>query len=284
MSRLAGRRFEPSEALLERFGFLLTVLFLSCCASAHRIPSSTEWVDLRQASPEEVRAAYEDYCAGVQTFSGSGDLEVQDLRAGRSRKVGVRFVATRGGRLYLKGSVLVVTAVEVVSDGQRFWLQVPSKKKVWTGTNEASRDASGADEAPYYVLKPRDISAALLPEPLTPGEGDAVLFDAQARAFCLAVGHVEGSLGRVRRRVCLDRQSLRLARVQDFDAVGELVREASFGDWTTGGLPRHVTIARPRQGLVASFQLDKAQANVTVPDRAFAPRIPDGYQVEEVGG
>jgi hypothetical protein len=69
--------------------------------------------------------------------------------------VGVRFVAARGGRLYLKGSVLVVTALEVVSDGERFWFQVLSKKTVWTGPNDAGNRAEGADKAPYYALRSR---------------------------------------------------------------------------------------------------------------------------------
>ena len=73
----------------------------------------------------------------------------------------------------------------------------------------------------------------------------------------------------------------RLSRARDYDASGDLVTDASFGAWSDG-VPHRVTIDRPRLGYVASFALDKAEANVEVPDRAFVPRTPEGYAVEEV--
>ena len=80
---------------------------------------------LRAATLEEVWAAYDGFCRGVSTLSATGDLDVRDLRGGRARRLGVRVLAGRGGRLYVKGSVAVVTALEVVADGQRFWLRLP---------------------------------------------------------------------------------------------------------------------------------------------------------------
>jgi hypothetical protein len=195
--------------------------------------------------------------------------------------VGVRFVAARGGRLYLKGSVLVVTALEVVSDGERFWFQVPSKKTVWTGLNDEGNRAEGADNAPYYALRPRDVTSAFLPEALAPGDGDAVLFEGDRQAFTVTVGRLGGGRGFARRRISLDRETLQLVRARDYDSRGDVVTDASFGAWS-GGVPRRVTIERPRLGYVASFALDKAEANVAVPDRAFVARTPEGYAVEEV--
>jgi len=86
---------------------------------------------------------------GIETLSASGDLEVRDLRAGRARKLGVRLVASRGGKLYLKGSVAVVTAMEVVADGQRAGaiitrIRALAKKapphKDWLDINDTIRD------------------------------------------------------------------------------------------------------------------------------------------------
>jgi len=42
-------------------------------------------------------------------------------------------------------------------------------------------------------------------------------------------------------------------------------------------------VRRPREGYEALFTFDKAEANVPVPARAFAPRTPEGYKVVEVG-
>jgi len=260
---------------------LLAALAVSGCAAARGRPQALRLTKPRTATLEEVLAAYDSYCNGLRSFSGSGDLELHDLWAGRLRKLGVRLVASRGGRLYLKGSVLVVTALQVVSDGERFWFQVPSRNTVWTGSNDAPIHAEGADQAPYYALRPRDVTSAFLPEALAPGVGDVVLFEADPESFSVSVGRIDSGRGSARTRVFLDRETLRLLRLRTYDESGDAVTDVSFGAWTEG-LPRQVRIARPAQGYVASFSLDKAEANVSVPDRLFAPRIPEGYTVEEV--
>jgi outer membrane lipoprotein-sorting protein len=271
----------PSRPARRAAAALLVALAFSACATPHLIPGPPWLAEPRHASPEEILGAYDAYCSGIRTFSGSGDLELRDLRAGKSRRVGVRFVAARGGRLYLKGSVLVVTALEVVSDGERFWFEVPSKKTVWTGLSDAGNRAEGADKAPYYALRPRDVTSAFLPEALAPDDGDALLFEADRQSFAVTVARIGNGRGYARRRVSLDRETLQLVRARDYDARGDVITDASFGGWS-GGVPHQVTIERPSLGYVASFALDRAESNVAVPDRAFAARTPEGYTVEEV--
>jgi outer membrane lipoprotein-sorting protein len=262
------------------FGLALAVASTGCAVSGLAPPLS-DTSEPRKATLDEVLAAHEAYCS-TRTFSASGELEVRDLRAGKSRKLGVRVVAARGGRLYLKGSVLVVTALEVVCDGERFWFQVPSKKTVWTGPNDAPHRAEGADEAPYYVLRPGDLTSAFLPEALTPREGEVLLFEADRQSVSVVVGRVSEGRGPVRRRVSFDRETLHVLRARSFDEHGDVISEASFGGWK-GEVPSVVTVARPAEGYVASFVFDKAQVNVAIPERAFTPRMPEGYAVKEVG-
>ena len=255
---------------------------LAGCARARAIPR----IDVsapRAASLDEVVAAYDGYCKGIETLSASGDLDVRDLRAGKARKLGARLVATRGGRLYLKGSVAVVTALEVVADGARFWFQVPSKKTVWTGTaTEAAPPAAETENAPYYALRPADVTSALLPEPLDPGPEETVVMEADRETFSLAVARLEGRRGPVRRRVFLDRQTLRPVRLRSYDERGDLRTEARLSSWTATG-PRRVDISRPLDGYEAAFTFDRVETNVPVPERAFQPRTPPEYKVVEVG-
>lgn len=261
---------------------LALALASASCATSGVAPSAPALHEPRKATLDEVLAAHDAYCEATRTFSASGDLEVRDVRAGKSRTLGVRLVAARGGRLYLKGSVLVVTALEVVSTGERFWFQVPSKKTVWTGPNDAPHRAFGADDAPYYALRPGDLTLALLPEPLSPRDGEVLLFEEDRQSISVAVGGVEGGRGRVRRRVWFDRETLRLSRSRYYDTSGDVVSEASFGGWADAA-PRFVTVARPAEGYLASFAFDKAEVNVAIPERAFTPRTPEGYKVMEVG-
>jgi outer membrane lipoprotein-sorting protein len=254
---------------------------LAGCAPARAIPK----VDVsppRTASLDEVLAAYDGYCRGIETLSASGDLDVRDLRAGKARTLGVRLVAKRGGRLYLKGSVAVVTALEVVADGDRFWFQVPSKKTVWTGAAaDAAPTAAETEDAPYYAIRPADVTSALLPDPLDPGPEDTVLLEGDRETFSLAVAPMEGGRGRVRRRVWVERQTLRPVRLRSYDARGDVRTEARLSSWTATG-PRRVELSRPLDGYEAAFTFDRVEANAAVPDRAFQPRTPPDYKVVEV--
>jgi outer membrane lipoprotein-sorting protein len=87
--------------------------------------------------------------------------------------------------------------------------------------------------------------------------------------------------GLARRRVWLDRDTLRLVRSRSYDDAGDLVMEATFGEWKEGA-PRQVMVARPREGYEAAFSLDKVERNVAAPERAFVPRTPEGFTVVEV--
>ena len=253
----------------------------AACTGARPAPPAAPWKPLRAATLDEVLSAYDAYCESGKTLSASGDLDVRDRRTGKGRTLGVRVVATRGGRLYLKGTVSVVTALEVVSDGERFWFQVPSKKTVWTGPAALAVREAGSDDAPYQAIRPSDVTSALLPEPLVPAAGEAVLLEADRESFTLTLAASAAGRGVARRRVSVDRDTLRPRVLRRYDTRGELETDVSLSAWA-GGQPRQVDIRRPLEGYEASFRFHKVEANVPAPERAFVPRTPRGYAVVEV--
>jgi outer membrane lipoprotein-sorting protein len=264
---------------------MAVILGLGGCATTPSAAPALPQRPPREATLDEALAAYDAYCKETETLSASGDLDVRDRRAGKSRKLGVRVVAARGGRLYLKGSVSVVTALEVVADGERFWFQVPSRRTVWTGAAAVSprdaEDVGGAGaRAPYYALRPADVTAALLPEPLRPAPGDAVLLEVEPEAFVLTLAAVREGRGTVRRRVWLGRETLLPVRLAAYDERGRLESVAELGVTPAGS--RRVAIRRPQEGYDAEFLLDQVAANQAVPPLAFVPRTPEGYTVVEV--
>lgn len=263
---------------------LALLLFLGsagCATGPAAPPAATPPRPLRVATLDEVLAAYDSYCLGLQSFSASGDLDVRDTRSGRTHKLGVRVVAARGGRLYLKGSVVVVTAFEITSDGERFWFQVPSRKTMWTG------DAAGAprrepERPAYEALRPRDILEALLPEPIAPQPGQTLLLEADRQSFSLVLGRPGSERGSVQRRVVLHRESLVPLRSRSYDERGELVAEVGFGAWREG-VPRAVSISRAEQGYEVAFAFTKVETNLPALPKVFAPRAtPEGYRLVEV--
>ena len=266
-------------------GFRVVLLILglgaAACTTARPATPAAPLKPLRAATLDEVLAAYDSYCESGTTLSASGNLDVRDRRTGKGRTLGVRVVATRGGRLYLKGSVSVITAVEVVSNGERFWFQVPSKKTVWTGAAAGEAREAGTEEAPYQALRPSDITSALLPEPLAPREGETVLLDADRESFTLTLAGPSAGRGVARRRVSVDRDTLQPTRLRRYDERGDVETDVTLSAWTDGA-PRQIDIRRPVQGYEAVFHLDKVERNVPAPERAFVPRTPDGYAVVEV--
>lgn len=221
---------------------VLSSLALLACAtkSIERVAAPSR--PARAATLQEVLSAYDSYCAGLETFSASGDLDVKDLRAGKQRKLSARVLATRGGHLYIKGTVVLVTALEVVSNGERFWFQVPSKKTVWTGPTEATAAVEGAEQEPYYALRPRDVNAGLLPEPLAPADGAMLSLEGDAGSFCLTLSAAGDAPGQatVRRRVCLERETLRPSGLRSYDEHGNLTAEMSLADVRDGAAHRVV--------------------------------------------
>jgi outer membrane lipoprotein-sorting protein len=245
------------------------------------VPPAAPFKPLRAAALDEVLAAYDAYCEEGKTLSASGDLDLRDRRTGKGRSLGVRLVATADGRLYLKGSVAVITAVEVVSNGERFWFQVPSKKTVWTGPAAASAREAGTEDAPYQAIRPADVTSALLPRPLAPGPTDTLLLDGDRESFTLTLAAAAGGRGVARRSVTLDRDTLQPRRLRRYDEKGDLETDVALSAWAQGQ-PHAVDIARPLDGYEASLRLSKVERNVPVPEQAFTPRTPAGYAVVEV--
>jgi outer membrane lipoprotein-sorting protein len=251
------------------------------CAGARPALPPAPLKPLRAATLDEVLAAYDAYCESGTTLSASGHLDVRDRRTGKGRSLGVRLVAARGGKLYLKGTVAVITALEVVADGERFWFQVPSRKTVWTGPARAEARDAGTEDEPYQAIRPADVTSALLPEPLAPAPGETVLLEGDRETFSLTLADAASGRGAARRRVSLDRETLRPLRLRRYDARGDVETDVTLSGWAEGQ-PHQVDIRRPVQGYEASFRLEKVERNVPVPERAFVPRTPADYAVVEV--
>lgn len=265
---------------MARWAACAALLVLQGCASAPKPIETIPAGPLRAATVAEVMSAYDAYAQAVRTLSASGDLEVRDRRRGQSRRFGMRLLVGRGGQLYLKASVAVVTALEVVADGQTFWFQVPSKKTVWSGP-ASSRGSLSETREPYEALRPADVVAALLPEPLAPGPEESLLLEGDRESFSLAVGPGRPGANTPRRRVWLDRETLRPRRARSYAPSGDVELEVTLQGWRDG-LPHTVEVARPVDGYEARFEFSKLQSGVSLPPTAFVPRTPEGYRQVQV--
>lgn len=264
-------------ALVPTMGALLVV---SGCMGAPRAIATLPARPPRAASLEEVLAAYERFAQAAASLGGSGELEVRDRRRGESRRFSLRLLAARDGRLYLKASVAVVTALEVVCDGRDFWFQVPSKRTVWTGRAD-QRPSTGDVREPYEALRPADIVAALLPARLEPALGEVLALEADREAFSVLVARAGPGPVAARQRIWLERESLRPRGLRTYDSQGDLQVEVQWSDWQEGW-PRRVELARPLDGYEAGFDFSKVQPGAALPEQAFRPRTPPDYRLVNV--
>ena len=87
----------------------------------------------------------------------------------------------------------------------------------------------------------------------------------------------------MRRRVWLDRQTLRPVRLRSYDERGDLRTEARLRVVDGDRPPAGGHLASPRRATRRPSRFDRVETNVPVPERAFAPRTPPEYKVVEVG-
>src|SRR5262249_14408008 len=159
--------------------------------------------------------------------------------------------------------------------------QIASRKTVWTGPATAGARDAETEGAPYQAIRPSDVTSALLPRPLAPGASDTVLLDGDRESFTLTLAAPEGGRGLARRRVTVDRDTLRPRRLRQYDDKGDLETDVTLSTWAEDQ-PHAVAISRPLEGYGAKLRLSRSERNVSVPEQAFTPRTPAGYSVVEV--
>jgi outer membrane lipoprotein-sorting protein len=158
---------------------------------------------------------------------------------------------------------------------------LPTRKKAWTGDASLSAPDAVDDKAPYYALRPSDVTAALVPEPLAPSPEESLVLEADSQNFSLTLARLEGGRGGARRRVWLSRETLLPTRLRVYDGHGDVTSDAALTGFREGA-PTSIVIRRPGEGYEAAFSLDKVERNVAVPEKAFTGRVPDGFAVVEV--
>ena len=143
------------------------------------------------------------------------------------------------GRLYLKGSVAVITALEVVSDGERFWFQVPSKKTVWTGAARARRRTRARTKRPTTPCGPPTSRRRSCRSRSPARGGDASSSRPTARRFTLTLA-APAAGPRARRGAASPWIARRCSR-------SRLRRYDERGDLEHGGHPRRLAEGQPHQ-------------------------------------
>lgn len=213
-----------------------------------------------------------------------GQLRMNWSRDDDGRHVNVRLFATSSGALHLIGGrSLVGTIFELVSNGVEFQLSVPDHGAHYTGTGAAPAEAD--PERPYFALRPHHMTQALLPElfPTTNGPGLSVILETYPDRYSLVWMETDVGMARIRRKVWIDRETLRVSRIEGFDADGRIDFVATYSNYqgvAIDAYPGQIEVERPWEELVFRFDLTETDRNPSIPAVAFKfLELPPGYRL-----
>lgn len=200
-----------------------------------------------------------------------------------SRHVNVQLFATSTGALRLDGKrSLLGTIFQLVGNGIEFQLSIPDHGAHYTGTAAVPSDPD--PDRPYFALRPHHMTEALLPEvlPTTNASGSFVVPETYPSRYSLVWMEADGGTPRIRRKVLIDRETLRVGRIEGFDADGRIEFIATYSNYLGGGIaayPGRIEVERPWEEMVFRFDLTEADRNPSIPAGAFRfLDLPLGYR------
>ena len=263
-----GRFLAPSSGRTTALiGALIAVSVAAagCGSSDRELLRKRELQPPREASLDEVLAAYDLYCDGIDTFKATGEMELRNTRTGRAGRLRFDLVASREGiRLEQRGGG---PGFVLVSRDGEFALQSAADGRHWRGA--ADEPLPSLRDFPLEALRPSDLSSAFVPSPLTAQPDEALFMEGERSRFAVTLTRRRSGHGVARRQVFLERASLRLQRTLSFDEEGNLRSEVSWRSWRDG-VPREILVTRPLDGTLARLELDEAEPNAPVPPGSFS--------------
>lgn len=196
-------------------------------------------------------------------------------------------LAARPASIRVIGQVPVVAKdiFDMVSDGQNFYIFIPSKNEFIEGPDDLDRTS----RRPIENLRPQHLFDALIWPPIKPET--PVLFEqtdvSPARYYVLTIvaNGPEGlELGR---KIWFDRSNLQIARMQIYNSHGALESDLQTKNWKSaeGGAdyPRDVLIDRPADGYRLEITITHLTLNQKISADRFHLTQPEGTRLVRLG-
>ncbi len=174
----------------------------------------------------------------------------------------------------VKVQVFQVTAIDMVSDGKDFSIDVPPKNTFIRGLNH--QVIPPRKDVPVNV-RPQHIFEALALEALEGADPSLISleeFRQDGRQFYILSCHrwsPDGSLA-LKRRIWFDRLDLNIVRLQAFSPGGRLESEIRYSDFRTVDghvYPGLVRFERPQEAYRMAIRVQKIEVNLNLAATAF---------------
>jgi hypothetical protein len=286
----------------------LTVTAISGACGGRTIKQTTtlapgEKPVLKDATREELLDKYNQIATGVKSVNTTVTLRptTGSKYSGvieEYHEVKAFLLAQRPAEIRVIGQAPVIgtTVFDMASDGETFWVSIPSKNKFLVGAVALERVSS----KPIENLRPQHLLDALLWPEIRKEE--SVLFeefnDENARFYVLTVLR-GGYRTEILRKVWFNRVDLNIARLQTFGPKGLLVSDVRLSDWeallgdqehlastTTNAVnafPRSMRLDRPHDDYELDLTITKLALNEDIPADRFHLEQPVGSELVRVG-
>jgi hypothetical protein len=276
-------------------------VFSAGCATNEKTatrPAGTP-VAVQTATKQQLIGAYNEQAHAIHSINASVSMK---LTAGTAysgvfkqyHEVNGFLLAQEPASIRVIGQAPIVgtNIFDMVSDGETFHIFIPSKNKFLVGPANLRRESA----KPIENLRPQHLTEAIF---WTPFPDDApLLFEADeepgARYYVLTVlrsaGDSSASAGsfdwQIVRKVWFDRADLSIARLQVFDAAGDVTADVRYAQWDNFGgtrFARDIALTRTGEDYGLGIKINKLTANQPIPADRFVLQQPSGTELVDVG-
>lgn len=264
-----------------------------CAARQATVAKAPANVPLQTASKSDLLAKYNQIAASIKTINAGIAMHLTATSAYTGvvksyTQVNGFILAEKPDTVRVIGQAPVVGTkiFDMVSDGKRFSISIPSKNQFLTGPAKLEKPS----DKPVENLRPQHLMEAIFWQPVP--EADPVLFeqamDQGSSDYVLTV--ITRGSGpadwKISRKIWFERVGLTMARIETYGDDGQLESDIHYAQWEPfSGVqyPKSITLDRPMDGYTLAITVTKLTANAPLQPSQFALQQPAGAQVVHVG-
>ena len=246
------------------------------------------------ASRKELIQNLEEISRSVSTLTASVSFTVSAGILTRGEETVYRetrgfLVVERPARIRMRGEapLALVTVFDMVSNGERFQLNVPGQNRVFVGDTSTRATAENA----ILNLRPQHIMDALFVDVTRHVNSSSVLqvfyeaADGRRSFYVFEFVDNAGDKPQVIEKLWIDRRDLRVSRKQSFGPEGVRETDVSYDlyqDVEGISFPQRILIERPVEDYSLEINFGGTQLNTPIEESAFMIEIPPGAELIEI--
>ena len=277
---------------------LAVVPLTGCLFRSRKVEQPVNTVQLKTATQQELIDYINTQDARIQSIQATVDIDttVGGVKKGKVtdyQEIRGYVLARKPAMLRMIGLMPIVRnkAFDMVSDGDRFKLWIPTKNRFVVGRNDIETHNLAQ---PLENLRPQHIFDALLLRRIDPQSEIAVLendtelvTDSKSRKVSRADYVIDvirkGEHGwMLSRKIVFSRTDLLPHRQLLYDAEGNVATNAVYGKYkeeNSVDFPWQIEIARPQEEYDITLNIVKLELNQSLPDDKFMLEQPPGAEV-----